>query len=252
MSNKQRHEYELKFKIGSDRDSILAARKKLQGADFVPGARSIETDYLPDTPDDACKRAKILLRFRQVENADSRELLLTLKIKQADDGILHFREYETDLYWPDMTIIATINDLLQSQTGLSLNDAVIRAKTLDEVRVAVKSLGLTKLRILLSKYRENFSLGKDNATVDYFPDGMGVYVEFESHSSAALRRSIKQVGLDTSASIDTDYGDLLKLYKADLRGQAQRTALFPKPELIVLNDMIKDASDNIESGMRAS
>ncbi len=243
MSNKQRHEYELKFKIGSDRDSIHVAREKLQGAGFKPGARSIETDYLPDTPSDACKKAKMLLRFRQVENADSQELLLTLKVKQDDNGILHFREYETDLYSPDMTITSTINDLLESQTGLRLNDAVIRAKTLKELRVAVKNLGLTKHRILLSKYRENFSLGKDNATVDYFPDGMGVYIEFESYSSEALHRSIKHVGLDISTSIDTDYGDLLKLHKADLQGQAQRTALFSKPELKVLNDIIKDTSD---------
>jgi adenylate cyclase class IV len=239
MSSKQRHEYELKFKVGSDRTSIPVARRRLQEAGFVPGARAIETDYLPDTPDDACKKAKILLRFRQVENADSLELLLTLKIKQADNGLLHFREYETDLYSPDMTIIATINNLLQSQVGLGLNEAVIRAKTLDEVRETVKSLGLTKHRILLSKYRENFSLGKDNATVDYFPDGMGVYVEFESHSSEALRQSIKRVGLDVSTSIDTDYGDLLKLHKASLQGQAQRTALFSEPDLTFLDDMIK-------------
>lgn len=243
MSNKQRHEYELKFKVGSDRSSIPAARKELQGAGFVPSARAIETDYLPDTPDDACKKAKMLLRFRQVESADSQELLLTLKIKQADNDILHFREYETDLYAPDLAIIATINDLLQSQVGLSLNDAVIRAKSLDEVREAVKSLGLTKHRILLSKYRENFNLGDDNTTIDYFPDGMGVYVEFESHSSAALHLSVNRTGFDASASIDTDYGDLLKLHKADLQGQAQRTALFSKPELLVLDGMIKDASD---------
>lgn len=243
MSNKQRHEYELKFKAGSDRTSISAARQRIQAAGFLPGARSIETDYLPDTPDDACKKAKMLLRFRQVENADSRELLLTLKIKQADNSILHFREYETDLYSPDPTIVATINDLLQSQVGLNLNKSVIRAKALDEVREAVKSLGLTKHRILLSKYRENFSLGDDNVTIDYFPDGMGVYVEFESHSSEALHQSIKYAGFDTSTSIDTDYGDLLKLHKADLQGLAQRTALFSESERVVLDGMIKDTSD---------
>jgi adenylate cyclase class IV len=238
--SKQRHEYELKFKVGSGRNSIPAARKRLQEAGFVPGARAIETDYLPDTPDDACKKSKILLRFRQVENVDSHELLLTLKVKQADNGLLHFREYETDLYSPDPTIIATINNLLQSKTGLMLNETVVRAKTLDEVREALKSLGLTKHRILLSKYRENFSLGKDNATVDYFPDGMGVYVEFESHSSEDLHQSIKRVGLDVSTSIDTDYGDLLKLHKATLQDQAQRTALFFRPESTLLEGMVKD------------
>lgn len=239
MSNKQRHEYELKFKVGSDRNSIPAVRKKLQGADFKPGARSIETDYLPDTPADACKKAKMLLRFRQVENADSHELLLTLKIKQADNGLLHFREYKTDLYSPDLTIVTTINNLLQSETGLRLSEAVIRAKTLDEVKEAVKGLGLTKHRILLSKYRENFSLGDDNATIDYSPDGMGVYVEFESHSAEALRRSVKGAGFDASTSIDIDYGDLLKLHKVDLEDQPQRTALFFRPELTLLEDMVR-------------
>lgn len=239
MSSKQRHEYELKFKIGSDRNIIRATRKKLQDAGFVSGTRSIETDYLPDTPDDACKKAKILLRFRQVENADSQELLLTLKIKQADSGILHFREYETDIYSPDPFIIATINDLLYSQVGLRLNDSVVRAKTLEDARMAVSDLGLTKHRILLSKYRENFNRGKDNATIDYFPDGMGIYVEFESHSSEALRKSVERVGFDTSMSIDTDYGDLLKLHKAHMQGQAQRTALFSESDIALLKSMIK-------------
>ncbi|MEK7152751.1 MAG: CYTH domain-containing protein [Patescibacteria group bacterium] len=239
MPSKQRHEYELKFKVGSDRTSIPAARKRLQEAGFVPGARAIETDYLPDTPDDVCKKAKMLLRFRQVEGTNARELLLTLKIRQADNGILHFHEYETDLYSPDPTIIATINNLLQSQVGLRLNESVVQAKTLDEVREAVKSLGLTKHRILLSKYRENFSLGDDNATIDYFPDGMGLYVEFESHSAVALHQSIKSAEFDASTSINTDYGDLLKLHKADLQGQEQRTALFSESDLTFLDDMIK-------------
>ncbi len=243
MSNKRRHEYELKFKMGSGRNSIPAARKKIQEAGFKPGTRSIETDYLPDTPDDACKRAKMLLRFRQVENADSQELLLTLKVKQANNDILHFYEYETDLYSPDLAVIATIKNLLQSQSGLILDETVFQAKTFDEVRMATKSLGLTKHRILLSKYRENFRLGKDNITIDYFPDGMGTYVEFESHSSEALRRSIKCVGLDASSGINIDYGDLLKLHKANLQGQEQRTALFSEPELSVLNGMKKDTSD---------
>lgn len=239
MSNKQRHEYELKFKFGSDRENILAAREKLQGAGFVPGVRSVETDYLPDTSDDACKSANMLLRFRRVKNTDSRELLLTLKIKQADNGLLHFREYETNLYAADPDIVATINSLLRLQVGLELSREVIQAKTLDEVRGIVKSLGFTKHRILLSKYRENFSRGVDNATVDYFPDGMGVYVEFESHSPDALYDSIRRVGLELSTSIDTDYGDLLKLHKADQHGQSQRTALFSESDAIFLDKMIR-------------
>jgi hypothetical protein len=108
------------------------------------------------------------------------------------------------------------------------------------VREAIENVGLTKHRILLSKYRENFSRGIDNATIDYFPDGMGVYVEFESHSSEALHQSIKRAGFDTSTHIDTDYGDLLKLHKADLQDQEQRTALFSRQELTLLEDMVRN------------
>lgn len=239
MPSKQRHEYELKFKVGSECNDIPAVRMQLQRAGFATVTRSIETDYLPDTPNNDCKQAKILLRFRLVENADSQELLLTLKIRQGDNGILHFREYETDLYAPDPAIIATINDLLYSRVGLRLNNSVIRAKTLDAVRKALDNLGLTKHRILLSKYRENFSRGRDNATIDYFPDGMGTYVEFESHSTEALLNSIKHVGFDIYNGIDTDYGNLLKLHKAHTQGQAQRTALFHESDLKILNNMIK-------------
>lgn len=240
MSSKQRHEYELKFKIGTQRGVIPAMREKLQRVGFHAGTRAIETDYLPDTSDDACKNAKILLRFRQVENVSSQELLLTLKVKQDDGKILHFREYETDLHEPDTEMIVTINKLLQSHVGLSLDKTITDARTLEEVRRACRLLGFTKQRILLAKYRENFSLGKDNATVDYFPDNMGVYVEFESHSPEALRLIIKRAGFDISIGISTDYGDLLKQHKDLLKVYQQRTALFLKPERKLLTHMIRD------------
>jgi hypothetical protein len=238
MSGKQRHEYELKFRVGGSWEAVSAARQKFQTAGFMPGFRCIETDYLPDTPEDACKNSKMLLRFRQVEGASIRCMLLTLKIKQADSGVLHFREYETDLNPPDLGIITIINDLLLAQTGFALDETVIRAKTLDQVKRAANVLGFTKHRMLLGKYRENFSFGGNNATIDYFPGSMGVYVEFESHSAAALYGCIERARFDISEGIDTDYGDLLKLHKSSLENQAQRTALFSKSELIVLRGMI--------------
>lgn len=239
MPNKQRHEYELKFKVGVDRDTIPAVRRQLQAAGFKPALRCVETDYLPDTAEGACKRSKMLLRFRHVEGATLRELLLTLKIKQSDSGILHFREYETNLYSPDSSIVATINNLLRGQTIPALDESVIQAKTLEQARDAAQALGFTKHRILLSKYRENFSRGEDNATIDYFPDGMGVYVEFESHSAVALRDRVKQAGFNGADGTDTDYGDLLKLHKASLQDQAQRIALFSESEMTDLRSLMK-------------
>ena len=210
----------------------------------MPGARCIETDYLPDTSNDACKRANILLRFRQVEGVGPSVLLLTLKIRQADNGVLHFREYETNLNTPNLKIIAIINDLLQAYTGLILSGTVLRAKTLKQVKAAIHTVGFTRHRILLSKYRENFILGDDNATIDYFPDDMGVYIEFESHTMEALRNRIKQVGFSLAAGTDTDYGDLLKLHKAGLQDQAQRTALFSASEIKILHGLMKESHGN--------
>jgi adenylate cyclase class IV len=234
MPRTHRHEYELKFKVGTDIAAIPSIHQQLQTAGFAPNLRCIETDYLPDDTNDSLKRAKLLLRFRQVDMADSHTLLLTLKAKQADNDVLHFHEYETDLYQPDANIIAIINDLLHVQTGVQLGEGVLAASTLEQAREAVTALGLTKHRILLSKYREHFSLGPDNATIDYFPDGMGVYVEFESHSAAALRRIVACAGFNLPAGTTTDYGDLLKLHKAGQTGQNQRTALFSPTEFAEL------------------
>lgn len=229
MVSKRRHEYELKFKLGDDLQVLQAARMKLQEAGFIPGLRSIETDYLPDTPNDDCRKAKILLRFREVEGTTFHALLLTLKIKQADGNVLHFREYEVDLGGHgDRQVIATINNLLREYTGLILNDDVLHAKTLEQVKDAIKAIGFSKHRILLSKYRENFSKGKDNATIDFFPDGMGIYTELESHSIDALYANVKSIGFQERDGIVTDYGDLLKLHKHNEQDQAQRTALFSK------------------------
>ena len=243
MSNKQRHEVELKFKVGVNRGVIPRVRQELQKAGFIAGARSIETDYLPDTPDDACKKARILLRFRQVDNGNSHELLLTLKVKQDNEGVQHYLEYETNLPQPDKSVVAKINELLKANTGLTLDESVLQSVTLDKVVDAVLSVGFSKHRILLSKYRENFNLVDDNATIDYFPDGMGVYVEFESHSATALHRIIKSAGYDSNDGTDIDYGDLLKLHKANLPTDQQRKALFSAAETRVLNDLVR-GNDN--------
>lgn len=240
MLNKQRHEVELKFKVGADRDAIPLVRKKLQNAGFITGARSIETDYLPDTSDDACKKAKMLLRFRQVNTANSHELILTLKIKQEDKAVLHSLEYETSLPDPDHIVVRKISELLKAEVGLSLDKSVLKSTTLDEVIKSVTKIGFSRHRILLSKYRENYSLGEDNATIDYFPDGVGVFVEFESHSSIALSRVIKLAGFHSNEGIVTDYGDLLKLHKANLPAEQQRIALFSAAETEVLNTVLQD------------
>ena len=241
MVSKQRHEYELKFKLGDDLEVLQAARTRLKEAGFIPGQRSIETDYLPDTPNDDCKNAKILLRFREVEEASSHVLLLTLKIKQADGNVLHFREYEVDLgNHGEQQVIMTINDLLREHTGLILNSAVLHAKTLEQVKDAITAIGFSKHRILLSKYRENFSKGKDNATIDFFPDGMGIYTELESHSIDALHANVKSIGFQEHDGIVTDYGDLLKLHKHNERDQAQRTALFSKAKHTELRKIIME------------
>lgn len=239
MSSKQRHEVELKFKVGVEREIIPHVRQRLQKAGFITGIRRIESDYLPDTPDNACKKANMLLRFRQVDTAISHELLLTLKVKQDSKDVLHFLEYETNLPDSDKGVVAAINELLMAETGLQLDESVLRLATLDKVISAVSDLGFSKHRILLSKYRESFSLGEDNATIDYFPDGMGVYVEFESHSATELHRAIELAGFRIHDGTVVDYGDILKLHKAGLPGHQQRIALFSAAEIRILNDFTR-------------
>ena len=226
MTIHKRKEIEVKVKLGTDFKSLENNRLAVKRLGFSYKVTQLETDYLPDTPDDLCKRNGLLLRFRKVETRKSTEWLLTLKKRITNDGVMDFDEIETEFTNPDIETFEHINELLLIATGHSLDETVLDRTTLDKVRDIVRGCGFTKDRILLDKYREEYSKSKDRIMLDFFPDDMGAYMEIESHSKSKLEAIVTQMNIPSEVIITTDYGDLLKEHKHNLPSAEQRVALF--------------------------
>ena len=209
-------------------------RARVKQLGFKRKSTRIETDYLPDTPDGLCKRNGLLLRFRENQTSNSTTWLLTLKKRSAASGIMDFEEIETDFGNPDNETFEHINQLVRAATGRSLDKVVLRSTDLSQVREAMRSCGFTKERILLDKYREEYGKARSNITLDFFPDGMGAYLEVEAHSKAKLDVIVFWLQISSGQIITTDYGNLLKEYKRNLPPKRQRVALFTPAQRLKL------------------
>lgn len=230
MAIQERREVEIKFRIGADRSAFPAYRKLLLKNGFALHEQRLETDFLPDTVDGLCKKNGMLLRFRQVQNQENSSWLLTLKIRDRTEGFQDSREIETLFNNLDDGTFNHINDTLRQYTGHELNHCILTYTTLDEVAQSARTAGFTAIRILLEKYREEYSRGNTNITLDYFPDGMGAFLEIEDYTAAAVEQIYRLLKLPEDSIISTDYGDLLKLHKQTLPADLQRVARFTLEE----------------------
>ena len=226
MPIQQRKEIEIKLKIGDNLKSFDEYRYLLNQLKFKHVSSRVETDFLPDTDDGLCKKNHLLLRFRKVESHDTTKWLLTLKKRIDTNNVMDFVEIETDFSNIDNDTFNYINQLLFENTKLTLPTKVLKASSIKQVRDIVSKCGFMASRILLDKYREEYSKATDNVTLDFFPDGMGAYMEIESYTRAKLDAVAKKLGVVPKDIITTDYGDLLKEHKKYLSNEQQRIALF--------------------------
>lgn len=230
MTVHKRKEIEIKVRLGDDFNALKAARTTVQQLGFTQNGIRLETDYLPDTNDDLCKRAGLLLRFRKEETTASVNWLLTLKWRTDTDGVMDFLEIETDFTNVDTDTFRHIQLVIMNATGHKLDQSLLESKSFAHLRTILQSSGFDKNRILLDKYREEYSKGQDNITLDFFPDGMGTYMEIESHTKRQLESIVKRAKIIPKDVIVTDYGDLLKEHKKHLPPTEQRVALFSSDE----------------------
>jgi adenylate cyclase class IV len=226
MSINKRQEVEAKFRLGKDFSSLRNARKQVLGQGFFLIEKRIETDFLPDTADGSLKKNKLLLRFRYIETLLERRWLLTLKKRNENTELLDFEEIETELANISQPTLVHINKILEETVGINLEGSILKPKSLNEVMKLVAKLGLGAVRILLDKYREEYAKDSTRITLDYFPDGMGSFLEVETHSENDTKQVYALLGFAKNKVITTDYGDLLKEHKSHLTDAERRNSVF--------------------------
>ena len=230
------NEVEIKYRVGTRIQSLRRQRHIIKELGFTVRSRRIETDFLPDTVDGACKKSGTLLRLRRVSTPSQNSLLLTVKRRQQDKDILFFHESEVDLGQPakDTSTRNYIIDTVLSVTGIDISPALNTPRNLEYLVRHFSELGLSKRRILLDKYREEYIRDTIAITLDYFPDSMGAFVEVEAASRDALIAVMNELPYHEKQIVTDDYGDILKAHKSTLSKNDQRTAVFTKKRRTVL------------------
>lgn len=230
MTVHDRREVELKLFMGykpSDTKNIKAALKKHGFAAHEP---RIESDYLPDTKGFMCRKAGILLRLRHIETRHNAYDLLTVKIRKEHREYLDFQEIETDLASPDSDTFLQINKLLKTTCNLTLSTQLTYADGLNEIVACVKKDGFTETRILLDKFRREYTRDSINITLDFFPENLGYYLEIEAYSPQDIVSIRTELNLEAKQNIVKDYGDLLKEHKKRYPDAERRRSVFTDRE----------------------
>ncbi len=233
MINKRR-ELEVKFYLGKKLSKGNKIEQKLLDNGFRFVESRIETDFLPDTMNSDCKRNNILFRIREVITKNDKSILITVKLRKPSSKFTDFIEIETSMPNIDVQTFNLIRKILKDTTGITLNNSIKVERSLVSIRHILEDQGYTKVRIYLDKFRREYKLDKVIATLDYFPDGMGLFLELEAYTPSDLNHVIKLLGLDSSTIITTDYGDLLKDHKKDWTAKEQREAVFSRKQSVQL------------------
>jgi adenylate cyclase class IV len=230
MAINKRKEVEVKFYAGHNHAALIRYRKLLVDNGYKLISKRIETDYLPDSEKSELKTNGLLFRLRLVEEISRKYWVITVKKRSMKSGVLDFEEIETR---SDLLHIQTLNHItktIEEQTGAHLDLTKIGDMTLDQVRDYIHQNNLTKNRILLDKYREEYAKGDTVVTLDTFPEKMGSYIEVETFSIKQTTAAFRELGFKKMDVITTDYGDLLKLSKSDTDDENQRRSLFESNE----------------------
>lgn len=226
MKINKRREVEVKFKINNDAQSLKRIKDLLHDIGFVFVEKRIETDFLPDTEDNLLKVNNILLRFRFVQTNKGHQRLLALKKRRGTKGVLDFEEIETDLDDVHKATKQYIKTTIKAVTGVTIEDNLLASTDLEELQRLLNAAGLSKFRILLDKYREEYKKNTCKVTLDFFPDGMGRYLEIEGYTENEITEVYHSLGFHKNQVISIDYGDILKAHKVSLKGSRQRMAQF--------------------------
>ncbi|HEX8340501.1 MAG TPA: class IV adenylate cyclase [Tepidisphaeraceae bacterium] len=185
-------EIEAKMKVSD----LSVVRAKLPAAGAVAGAKYFEINAFFDTEDRSLLAADhgLRLRINRDEATGKQTYVYTFKGPRQPGALKSREEIELDVGDP---------------------------------KAAEKFLGALGYAKVLSfeKRREKWSLGGCSVELDELPH-LGLFVEIEGPSEAAIMAVRKTLGLDQSPIIKTSYVAMLMSYLQD-QGSHDRTVTFP-------------------------
>lgn len=125
------HECELKVKIDNELRTEL--REMVVKKGYVLTDSRIETDYIMDTPETAF--GKNLFRVRDMNNAEGKTILYTIKLKGTSTDFQDYTEYEITPKEDGADILAR---LIKSVCGVELDESIFK---ITDVNKALNKLG---------------------------------------------------------------------------------------------------------------
>jgi len=225
-------ECEIKMELMSDEEA-QAVQERALSLGFREEDRRTELDFVPDTEGYGCRQAGLLLRFREIRRPRvTPEILLTLKIKNtATEGIQDNEELEMYLGRDQsgQPMFDTIRALLRERVGLELPITIASVRDFQTAyQIAVQELRMTERRALIEKHRQTLVRNGSVISLDYFPEGVGLFVELETQTPEALRDLINELYLAAGRLEQRTYGQLVEAKKAGQTESERRTCLFPE------------------------
>lgn len=212
-------EIEKKYKI-ADATELHAIREAAKIALLTRLHYVLQRDWVPDFENSRMKDAGVLLRIRNetYREGSGPAWTVTLKQKKKDQSIHFNQEMEASSEHPEQ--LTALEEELMSLFGKKMD--LSRIATLDYDYA--KSVGLTKHRMLLEKYRESFRDALDTIilALDELPQPLGHFAEIETKQVSLFPTWEKKLGLKNSPVVMQDYGDLVK----ELDGGKRRVLTF--------------------------
>lgn len=196
------HECELKAKIDDWLNTEL--RKKVVKNGYVLIDSRVETDYIMDTPE--MTFGKNLFRVREIETAEKKTILYTVKLKGVSDDFQDYTEYEIIPEKGDADVLVR---LIKSVCGIELDESVFKITDVQEALDKLLHDGFIIKRVYQKK-REEYS-GKDTKVLfDVFPDPVGMFVEIEASSEDSLRSTVEKLGVANCPLESRNYGQIIR------------------------------------------
>jgi adenylate cyclase class IV len=212
-------EIEKKYKI-ADVLEIQRIRDAAKQALLIRLHYVLQRDWVPDFENSGMKDAGVLLRIRNetYKEGTGPEWVVTLKQKKKEQSI-HFNQ-ELEASSDDPAGLSALEAELDKLFGAKID--LQRVAKLDYDYA--KSVGLTKHRMLLEKYRESFRDEYDQIilALDELPQPLGYFAEIEAKEASLFPAWEAKLGLTQTPVVAQDYGDLVK----ELDGGKRRVLTF--------------------------
>ena len=196
------HECELKVKIDNELRTEL--REMVVKKGYVLTDSRIETDYIMDTPETAF--GKNLFRVRDMNNAEGKTILYTIKLKGTSTDFQDYTEYEITPKEDGADILAR---LIKSVCGVELDESIFKITDVNKALNKLLCEGFI-IKRAYQKKREAYSDKDTKVLFDIFPDPVGMFVEIEAGGEENLKSTVEKLGLMNCPLESRNYGQIIR------------------------------------------